>query len=64
MDRPIKWGGGGHLRYARRGLNSFSMPEKHEKITPVLQAITDTSITGVGDPKFTLYLTYVNSTWA
>ena len=56
--------GGGRLRYARRGLNSFSMPEKHEKITPVLQAITDTSITGVGDPKFTLYLTYVNSTWA
>ena len=39
---------GGTLRYA--GLNSFSMPEKHEKITPVLQAITETSITGLGDP--------------
>lgn len=54
--------GRGRLQNAGRGLNSFSMPEKHQKITPVLQAITDTSITGLGDPKLTLYQTYVNST--
>ena len=42
----------------------FPCLKNTKKITPVLQAITDTSITGLGDPKLTLYQTYVNSTWA
>ena len=41
-------------RYAGRGLNSFSIPEKHEKNNPGLSRLH----------ALTLYHTYVNSTWA